>query len=154
MKKFFATYRITGRYEAAVEGDNIKDILADGEAKYCDADFGGIEIVNGKLVHVEDEHGNYVYESDIMYDGNGKIETPSEYYCCYAIDALFVFPVEVENLNDVFSEVTDIYGSAEFKDLIDINGQLIIIEDTRGNILYDHGEFVKQKSVLNQSVSR
>lgn len=60
--KYYVTYKIDARYIAEVEADSIKEALEKAESKYCDADFGVAQDIDGESIIIEDENGNFVWE--------------------------------------------------------------------------------------------
>ena len=60
--KYYVTYYVDARYVAEVEADNLEEAKVKAEECYLDADFGVAESIDGEIVIVEDEDGNYVYE--------------------------------------------------------------------------------------------
>ena len=60
--KYYITYKIEARYVAEVEADNLKQAMKKAESEYLDADFGEAEDIDGEMIAVEDEKGNFVYE--------------------------------------------------------------------------------------------
>ena len=60
--KFYVTYKIEARYVAKVEADNLEEAIKKAESEYLDADFGVAEDIDGEMIVVEDEKGNFVYE--------------------------------------------------------------------------------------------
>ena len=60
--KYYITYKIEGRYVAEVEADNLKQAMKKAESEYLDADFGEAGDIDGEMIVIEDEKGNFVYE--------------------------------------------------------------------------------------------
>lgn len=60
--KYYVTYGFRARYIAEVEADNIDEVMDMAETKYCEADFGEAEDIDGEPLKVEDENGNYIWE--------------------------------------------------------------------------------------------
>lgn len=61
-KKFFVTHRINARFVAEVEAENIEEAKELATMEYWNADFGPAEDIDGKIIKIEDEDGNFVYE--------------------------------------------------------------------------------------------
>ena len=61
--KYYVTYKIDSRYIAEVEADSVEEALKNAEKEYCDADFGVAEDIDGEPIIVEDENGNFVWET-------------------------------------------------------------------------------------------
>ena len=60
--KYYITYKIEARYVAEVEADNLKQAMKKAESEYLDADFGEAGDIDGEMIVIEDEKGNFVYE--------------------------------------------------------------------------------------------
>ena len=60
--RYCVTYKIDARFITVVEAENIEDAKKKAESKFCDADFGVAEDIDGEAIIVEDENGNYVWE--------------------------------------------------------------------------------------------
>ena len=60
--KYYVTYRIDARYIAEVEADSLEEAKRKADEKWCDADFGAAQDIDGEPIIVEDEHGNFVWE--------------------------------------------------------------------------------------------
>ena len=59
---FYVTFRVEGRYVAEVQAES--EAEARRNARYCyeDADFGALGDIDGEIVVVENEKGEYVWE--------------------------------------------------------------------------------------------
>jgi len=63
MQDYYVTFAIDGRYTVKVEG-NCLDAAKDNAQTFFEAEnFGELEFVDSKIIIVEDEQGNFVYES-------------------------------------------------------------------------------------------
>lgn len=60
--KYYITYKIEARYVAEVEADNLEQAMKKAESEYLDADFGEAEDIDGEMIAVEDEKGNFVWK--------------------------------------------------------------------------------------------
>lgn len=60
--KYYVTYRINARYIAEVEADSLEEAKRKADEKWCDADFGAAQDIDGEPIIVEDENGNFVWE--------------------------------------------------------------------------------------------
>lgn len=60
--KYYVTYRIDARYIAEVEADSLEEAKRKADEKWCDADFGAAQDIDGEPIIVEDENGNFVWE--------------------------------------------------------------------------------------------
>lgn len=61
--KQYAVYEVTGRYVVEVESNSVEDTIKQSEVKFSEADFGEAQDIDGKIIAVEDEEGNYIYEA-------------------------------------------------------------------------------------------
>ena len=62
MQDYYVTFAIDGRYTVKVEG-NCLDAAKDNAQTFFEAEnFGELEFVDSKIIIVEDEQGNFVYE--------------------------------------------------------------------------------------------
>ena len=62
--KYYVTYKVDARCILAVEAENVDEALKKASDKFCDADFGEAEDIDGEPIIAEDEKGNYVWEKD------------------------------------------------------------------------------------------
>ena len=62
MNEYYVTFRIDGRFVTKVMAKNLEEAKNEALEHYYDADFGVLECVDSKIVVVEDEQGNFVYE--------------------------------------------------------------------------------------------
>ena len=60
--KYYVTYRIDARYVAEVEAENLEEAKKKAEDDFCDADFGASHNIDGEVIIVENENGDYVWE--------------------------------------------------------------------------------------------
>lgn len=60
--KYYVTYRIDARYVAEVEAENLEEAKKKAEDDFCDADFGALHDIDGEVIIVENENGDYVWE--------------------------------------------------------------------------------------------
>lgn len=60
--KYYVTHRISARYVVEVDAENIEEAKKEAEIKFSEADFGEAEDIDGTLIVIEDENGNYLYE--------------------------------------------------------------------------------------------
>lgn len=61
-QKFYVTYRMSARYIAEVEADNIEEALTTASNSFFEADFGAAEDIDGSAVNVQDADGNFLWE--------------------------------------------------------------------------------------------
>lgn len=62
MPEYYVTYKITARFIAAVEASGVDEAMYLAQGRFYDADFGEAEDIEGEVVIVEDENGDFVYE--------------------------------------------------------------------------------------------
>ena len=62
--KFYVTFKIDARYVAEVEASNVEEAKKKASEAFSDADFGAAEDIDGEVIVVEDENGNYVWEKE------------------------------------------------------------------------------------------
>ena len=60
--KYYVTYRSDARYVAEFEADSLEEAKRKADEKWCDADFGAAQDIDGEPIIVEDENGNFVWE--------------------------------------------------------------------------------------------
>lgn len=60
--KFYVTHKLEARYVVGVEAQNLEEAMKKADDKFSDADFGEAQDIDGVIITVEDEQGNYVYE--------------------------------------------------------------------------------------------
>ncbi len=58
--RYYVTYKIEARYVAAVEANNLEEAIKNAYGEYVDADFGVAEDIDGEMISIEDEDGNYI----------------------------------------------------------------------------------------------
>lgn len=59
------------------------------------------------------------------------------YYVTYKIDARYVVEVEAKNLEEAMEEAESMYYDADFGEAEDIDGNPIIVEDEKGNFVWE-----------------
>ena len=60
--EYFVTFRVDARFEATVCAFSTEEALKEAQARFADADFGEATDIDGEVIIVEDEDGNYVFE--------------------------------------------------------------------------------------------
>lgn len=60
--KYYVKYKVESRAIFEVEANNIEEIKKKAEEEFYDADFGVSEDIEGTIISIEDENGNYIYE--------------------------------------------------------------------------------------------
>ena len=61
----------------------------------------------------------------------------SVYYVTYKIDARFIAKVEAESIEDALEEAVAAFESANFGEAEDIDGEPIVIEDEKGDYVWE-----------------
>lgn len=59
---YWATFAVDARYTAKVEAKDLEEAKSLAEFAFSECDIGDLESVGARLVMIEDEKGNYVYE--------------------------------------------------------------------------------------------
>jgi len=60
--KYYVNYCINARYVAEVDAEDVEDAKRKAYGEYIDADFGMAADIDGEIISIEDENGNYVWE--------------------------------------------------------------------------------------------
>ena len=60
-----------------------------------------------------------------------------KYYVTYKIDARYVTEVEADNLEEAREKAVSEYLNADFGVAEDIDGEQIVVEDERGNFIWE-----------------
>ena len=61
--KYWVTYKVEGRFETQVEADNKDEAINKACDRYYEADFGSLRDLEAEPIIVEDENGNFIWES-------------------------------------------------------------------------------------------
>ena len=61
----------------------------------------------------------------------------SVYYVTYKIDARFIAKVEAKSIEDALEEAVAAFESANFGEAEDIDGEPIVIEDEKGDYVWE-----------------
>ena len=61
--KYYVKYAVKARYLAEVEADSLEAAMRLAEDKFFEANFGEAEDIDGDVIYVEDNDGNYVWET-------------------------------------------------------------------------------------------
>lgn len=125
----------------AVEGRAYVDVRAcspvEAETKanvdLCDADFGELEDIDWKRVHVEDEQGNYYYDEDLVRDFAGDEQ---EYAVKFAVDGRAYVRVQASDTVSAVKKACQEVCDLDFGELEDIEWNAVNVTDARGR-LYD-----------------
>ena len=62
-----------------------------------------------------------------------------KYYVTYKIDARFIAEVEADSIEEAMDKAEDAYMDADFGVAEDIDGESIIVEDEKGNYVWERG---------------
>ena len=57
--KYYVKYTVEARYIAEVEADSLEEAMELAQNKFSEADFGEAEDIDGDVICVEDNDGNY-----------------------------------------------------------------------------------------------
>lgn len=60
-----------------------------------------------------------------------------KYYVTYKLEARYVAEVEAETLEEARKKAEEKYQDADFGEAEDINGEAIIVEDDRGDYIWE-----------------
>ena len=60
--KYYVTHKLEARYVIDIEAENIEEAKRKAADEFADADFGVAEDIDGEVIMVEDENGNYLWE--------------------------------------------------------------------------------------------
>lgn len=60
--KYYVTHKISARYIVGVDATDIEEARKKAEEEFSEADFGEASDIDGDIIIIEDENGNYVYE--------------------------------------------------------------------------------------------
>lgn len=60
-----------------------------------------------------------------------------KYYVTYRLEARYVAEVEAETLEEARKKAEEKYQDADFGEAEDINGEAIIVEDNRGDYIWE-----------------
>lgn len=67
MNTYYVKFKIDAQYIAEVEANSIDEAIRLSKEKFCDADFGMAEDIDGNPIIVEDEDGNFIWEKGNSY---------------------------------------------------------------------------------------
>ena len=59
---FYVTFKVEGRYVVGVQAESEAEARQNARYRYEDADFGALGDIDGEIVVVENEKGEYVWE--------------------------------------------------------------------------------------------
>ena len=62
-----------------------------------------------------------------------------KYYVTYKIDARYIAEVEADSIEEALDKADDAYMDADFGVGEDIDGEAIIVEDEKGNYVWERG---------------
>lgn len=59
---YYVTFAVDARFVAKIEANDIEEAIDSATDRFCDADFGEADDIEGDAVIVEDESCNFVWE--------------------------------------------------------------------------------------------
>ena len=59
---YYVTFAVDARFVAEIEANDIEEAIDLATDRFCDADFGDAEDIEGDAIIVENESGNFVWE--------------------------------------------------------------------------------------------
>lgn len=62
--KYYVNYTVEARYIAEVEADSLEEAMELAQDKFFEANFGEAEDIDGDVIYIEDNDGNYVWENN------------------------------------------------------------------------------------------
>ena len=136
LKKFFAKYSVSGRYFAHTRGADLDGLLEAADEEFTEADFGEAEDIDGVIIDIEDEYGHVIYDASCGAV-KGKIDFGEEYVARYRVSARYIAEVSAHSLEEVFEISKHMFEEADFGEMEDINGELIAVENSDGNFVYE-----------------
>lgn len=60
-----------------------------------------------------------------------------KYYVTFKVDARYIAGVDAENIEDAKSKALEAFQEADFGDTEDIDGEAIVVEDEKGNYVWE-----------------
>ena len=60
-----------------------------------------------------------------------------KYYVTFKVDARYIAGVDTENIEDAKSKALEAFQEADFGDAEDIDGDAIVVEDEKGNYVWE-----------------
>lgn len=60
--EYVINYKIEARFHAIVQAESLEEAKSSAQQRYCDADFGEAEDINGEYISAEDIEGNVIEE--------------------------------------------------------------------------------------------
>lgn len=60
--RYWVSFKIEGRYVAAVEANNVNEAIEKAKDEYIDANFGELQDIDGEPIIIQDENDNFVWE--------------------------------------------------------------------------------------------
>ena len=60
--KYYVKFKVESRYVIEVEAENLKEAKKEAEYQFSGADFGESEDIDGEIISVENENGDFVFE--------------------------------------------------------------------------------------------
>lgn len=62
MAKYYIKFKVDARYVVEVEANTLEEAKEKGKSEFSDADFGEAEDIDGEIISVENENGDFLYE--------------------------------------------------------------------------------------------
>jgi len=62
MKDYYVTWKVEGRFTAEISANTVDEAIEKSRDKWCDADFGELEEIDGEPIVCQDNDGNYLFE--------------------------------------------------------------------------------------------
>ena len=63
MAKYYVKFKVDARYVVEVDADTLEEAKEKGEYEFSGADFGEAEDIDGEIIIVENENGDFLYEN-------------------------------------------------------------------------------------------
>ena len=60
--KYYVTFKVDARYIAAVDANNIEEAKEKAAEEFSNADFGEANTIDGDMIIIENENGDYIWE--------------------------------------------------------------------------------------------
>ena len=62
MAKYDVSFRVDAQFKVTVDADSVEEAKKVANQSFFDADFGVAEDIDGDIVNILDEEGNFIYE--------------------------------------------------------------------------------------------
>lgn len=60
---YYVTFQVDARYAVRVDASDLESAKKEASLDFAEADFGGLEVADSRIIWVEDEPGNCLYEA-------------------------------------------------------------------------------------------